>query len=76
MSEIEFFYNGNYIKIQCNSNEKMRNIFDRFITKVGANNNLLVYIFNGYTISNEGLTFYELANSDDRKRNKMNIVVT
>ena len=49
---------------------------NRFISKVEATNILLVYIYNGYIISNEELTFYELANSDDKKRNKMNIVVT
>ena len=76
MSEVEFFYKGNNIKIQCNSNEKIRNILYRFISKVEANNILLVYIYNGYIISNEELTFYELANSEDKKRNKMNIVVT
>ena len=76
MSEVEFLYNGNNIKIQCNSNDKLRNIFDKFITKVGTTNNLLVYLYNGDTISNYGLTFYELANSEDKIRNKMNIIVT
>ena len=41
MSEVEFFYKGNNIKIPCNSNEKIRNILYRFTSKVEATNILM-----------------------------------
>ena len=32
-------------------------------------------MYNGIIIQNEELTFNEIANSEDKKRNKMNILV-
>ena len=76
MSEIEFYYNGNNIKIQCNKYEKIKEIFNKFVAKIGANQNSFVYIYNGNIITNEELTFDQLSNVDDKRRNKMNILVS
>ena len=76
MAEVEFYYNGSNIKVQCNQNDRMGDIQSRFKSKVGSSQNSFVYLYNGHTLSNESLTFYELANPDDRKRKKMNIIAT
>ena len=76
MAEVEFYYNGKTIKIQCNKNDIIRDIFNKFKTKSGTFQNSFIYLYNGHTLSNETLTFYELANLDDRNRKKMNIVVS
>ena len=76
MSVIEFYYDSNNISIQCNQNEKLKEIFKKFKTKIGTSQNSFVYIYNGDLIKNEELTFYQLANLEDKKRNKMNILVS
>ena len=76
MAEIEFYYDSNNIKIQCNKNEKLKDIFQKFKTKIGNSQNSFVYIYNGDLIKNEELSFDQLANSEDKKRNKMNILVS
>ena len=54
----------------------MKEICNKFSTKVGINENSLVIIYNGDIITNTELTFEQLANIDDKKRNKMNILVS
>ena len=76
MSVIEFYYDSNNISIQCNQNEKLKEIFKKFKTKIGTRQNSYFYIYNGDLIKNEELTFYQLANLEDKKRNKMNILVS
>ena len=65
MAEVEFYYNGKTIKIQCNQNDIIRDIFNKFKTKSGTFHNSFIYLYNGHTLSNETSTFYELANLDD-----------
>ena len=67
--------NGQNIKIQCNKYETIKDIFNKFAAKAGANKNYFTFIYNGNIITNEDLTFDGLANKDDKYRNKMNILV-
>ena len=53
----------------------MEDIFKNFKFKVKAEDKILIYMYNGITIQNEELTFNEISNSEDKKRNKMNILV-
>ena len=76
MAEVDFYYNSDNIKIQCNKNEKIKEIFQKFYSKVGTNQNSFVFIYNGDIITNQELTFNELSNEDDKKRNKMNVLVS
>ena len=46
MVEVEFAYNGINTTIQCNLNEKMKEICKRFKDKIGLNNNIY-YSYNG-----------------------------
>jgi len=43
MAEIIFLYEGQNIKIQCYKNEKMKDIFNKFIKKVQIDDNNSVY---------------------------------
>ena len=74
-NQIEFSYNGVNIIMQCKANEKLKDIFKNFIFKVKAENKILIYMYNGNIIQNIELTFNEVANPEDKKRNKMNILV-
>lgn len=75
MSEVQFSYNSNSINIQCNKNEKMKDIFNRFKSKTGLNQKQFIYIYSGNVITNEELTFDQISNSFDQTRNKMTILV-
>ena len=75
MSQVHFSYNGKNILIQCNSNDLIYYIFQNFATKINIDLNSLLFIYNGNNITNYNLTFYQLANLDDKKRNKINILV-
>ena len=74
MVEIEFNYNNNKNIIQCNKNEKMKDIFNRFINKINIDGNNIYYIYSG-NIINEELKYEEIVNVEDKNRNKMNILV-
>ena len=54
MAEIIFIYEGQYIKVQCNKNEKMKDIFNKFIKKVQIDdNNSIYYLYKGSIINEE-----------------------
>ena len=76
-NQIEFHYNGVNVSVQCRANEELKYIFQKFKSKVkDEENNKLIYLYNGISIQNEELTFNEIANLNDIKRNQMNILVT
>ena len=73
MVEVIFEYKTNKIKIECNENDKIKDIINKFIIKTQLNVEKC-YIYNGGLI-NEELTFKEQANTLDRERKKMNVIV-
>ena len=73
MSKIIFSYKGSETTIQCNEDEKMKNIIKRYINKTKTEDNIY-FIYNGMTI-NEELKYGEIINEEDKKRNIMNILV-
>ena len=75
MANVEFNYEGKEITIQCNKNDNMEKIFQQFMAKVGGKSDTLAFLYNGSAITNMNLTFDQLSNSDDKNRNKMNILV-
>ena len=76
MSQIEFIYNGVNTVIQCNRDEKLKDICQRFKLKVNlAPNKLLFYSYNGRVVTNDELKFVEIANTEDKNRNQMNVIV-
>ena len=74
MTDIEFFYKGSKTVIQCKEDEKMENNYKKFATKTGEDLNSLYFLYGGNKINEEN-TFEEIANEEDKKRKKMNILV-
>ena len=77
MSEavIEFIYGGLPTIIQCGKDIKLKDIYKNFKFKAKAEGKQLIYLYNGKVIQNEELTFNEIANPEDKTRNKMNVLV-
>ena len=77
MAEVIFNYEGINTRVQCNINDKMKDIIDKFLIKIKKkdDHNELVYLYNGNQINNE-LIFNEQSNDLDKNRKKMNVLVT
>jgi len=74
-AEVKFTYEGSNTNIQCNINDKIKDIINKFLTNINKDeNNKLYYLYNGNKRKEE-LTFNELANQIDKNRKKMNILV-
>ena len=69
MAEIIFIYEGINIKVQCNKNQKMKEIFTKFCGKIEKNINSLIFIYGG-SILDLDKTLNEIT-----KENKINILV-
>ena len=74
MSQAEFNYEGTILNIQCNPEEKMEDIINRFTAKIGKKKEEVYFIYSGGIIKEE-LTYNTQINENDRKRNKMSIWV-
>ena len=77
MAEVIFNYEGTNTTIQCNLNNKMKDIIDKFLIKIDKrkDNYELYYLYDG-TCINKDSTFNELAKELDKTRKKLNILVT
>ena len=75
MAEVVFNYEGIDTTIQCNLDDKMKDIINKFLVKINGNENNLCFLYNGNRINKE-LTFNEQANDLDKNRKKMNIIIT
>ena len=51
MAEAIFNYEGINTTIQCDLNEKMKDIIDKFIIKIQNKENNLYYLYNGTQIN-------------------------
>ena len=74
MASIEFKYNGSNTVIQCNEKDKMKDIINRFKTKMQLEKEKFLYLYGGTQI-NEELTFEETINKDSKDEKKMLILV-
>ena len=74
MAEIIFNYRGIETKIQCNINEKIKEVIEKYVNKVGIDISKLYFIYNGNKI-NDNLILNEIFNEEDKRRNIMNILV-
>ena len=74
MAEIEFNYEGSKINIQCNPEEKIEEIINKFIVKTGKKKSELYFLYGGGLL-NENLTFNTVISEEDKNRNKMSIIV-
>ena len=50
MAEVIFNYEGINTRVQCNINDKMKDIIDKFIIKIIKQEDNLYYLYNGNRI--------------------------
>ena len=75
MAEAIFSYEGINTTVQCNLNDRMKDIIANFLNKINEKGDNFFYLYNGTEINKE-LPFNEQANDFDKNRRKMNIIVT
>jgi len=69
-----FNFESSEIIIQCTKNETMRNIIQKFCSKIQQNSNSFIYLYGGGQVNLE-LTFDQQANQIDKENNEMKILV-
>ena len=76
MSEAKIIFNfeGIDITIQCSIEDKIKDICQKYATKINSNINSLLFLYGGNQINME-LKFKEQANSMDINNNEMNVLV-
>jgi len=73
--EINFIFRGTILIIQCQYNDKMRDVFNKFFCCISCKNpNSFVFLYNGVKV-NGNLTVIQTANYNDQIQNKMKIIV-
>ena len=75
MAQIYFLFNGIITTIQCNINDKFKDIINNYISKTGNNINKVYYLYSGQKIENYELTFNDISNNIDKERKIMNIQI-
>ena len=75
MAKVEFWYNGSQIDILCKENDKLEKIILKFGIKIEKNTKDLCFLYGGQIID-KNLTFIGLANSFDRQRKVISVIVT
>ena len=74
MAQVDFEYEGSTIRIQSTLDEKFEDIIKKFTEKISKTKEDLYFIYGGKFL-NEKLTFSEQANSSDKKRKIMDVIV-
>ena len=74
MEKVIFIYKEIETIIQCNINDKIKDIYKRYETKIGIDISKLYFIYNGNQINNN-LALNEKINEEDKRRNIINILV-
>ena len=75
MFQVEFIFNQINIIIQCNKDEKMKEIYNKFIKKTGFDINSIIFIYNENQITNEELTIEQISNENDKLTKHIKILV-
>ena len=71
---IIFIYKGENTKVQCNKQEKMKDIFKKYESKVGLDIKNLFFIYNAEKINEESI-LEEIINSSEIEGNLIRILV-
>ena len=74
MAKVEFLYNGDKVYIHCDENDIIEKLIIKFSQKIEKKTDDLVFLYGGKFID-RNLTFIELANSIDKERKIISIVV-
>ena len=77
MVEVEFIYNGIKTMIQCDINEKIKNICNKYLIKIGKDIKDIYFVYGGNVINEnlKELNINELSNNIDKERKKMILLV-
>ena len=77
MAQVEFLYEGNIITIKCQEDQKVADIFDKFISKSNIKENEIKYYYDDKIVSQNDkyLTFNQISNQFDKSNKKMKIIV-
>ena len=75
MAKVEFMYEGQKIDVYCNEKDKFSKVIQKFCSKAQKNMNDLCFLYNG-KIVDINLTFFSLANSFDKERKIISLLVT
>ena len=75
MAKVEFNFEGEKIDVQCNEKDKMDKILRKFCVKAQKNIEDLCFLYGGKLVNNN-LDFISIANSIDKQRKIISIVVT
>ena len=73
-ANVIFILDGVDLTVQCSPEDKIRDICLRYVAKIGANLNSLLFLYGGNQI-NFDLRFTDQANSLDKENNKMRVLV-
>ena len=73
-AKIIFNYEGKDITIQCSIEDKMKDICQKYVTKIESNINSLLFLYGGNQM-NMNLKFKEQASSMDINNKEMNVLV-
>ena len=75
MARVEFSYDGETKSIQCSPNDRFVDILCKISIKMNFDQNSVNILYSGNVIQDKNLTFMQLANEIDKKRNIMNIQI-
>ena len=75
MIQVEFIYQPNNSIIQCNKDEKMKEIFKIFFEKAKIDKNALFFMNNENKILNDELSLGQICNENDKLINHLKIIV-
>ena len=75
MFKVYFEFEGKAIIIQCKENDKMKQIFKKFIEKINVDITSLYFMYSGNIINNDELLLGEIINDIDKRVNQIKIIV-
>ena len=76
MTEVEFIYNDNSTTIQCNFDEKFKDIlYKKLSPKIEINLEFVSYLYSKKSIDNLELTIDELTNKEQENKNDITIEI-
>ena len=75
MAEIEFVYNDISKVIQCNEDDKFKDLLPNFLSEMKLNPESVNFLYSGKIIENKEQTFSEIAKDSDKEKKKITILI-
>ena len=74
MAKAEFIGKETTIIIQCNENDKLEEIIEKYCLKIKKDKEEMTFLYGGHIID-EQKTFNEIANLEDKQRKQISILI-